>query len=77
MTTVAVELELPDDWQALRLPAALQERLQDLLDRQDDQGSLSSQERREAEARVQLVDMLALMRLRADAVQSPRRKETE
>ncbi|MEY3175240.1 MAG: hypothetical protein RLZZ436_3154 [Planctomycetota bacterium] len=69
MTTVAVELELPEDWQALRLPEALQERLQNLLDLQDAQGSLSSQERREAEALVQLVDMLALMRLRADAAQ--------
>jgi hypothetical protein len=77
MSTVTVELELPEDWQALQLPEALHERLQDLLDRQDEQGSLSSQERREAEALVQLVDMLALMRLRADAVQSPRRKETE
>ncbi len=77
MTTVAVELELPEDWQALRLPEALQERLQNLLDLQDAQGGLTSQERREAEALVQLVDMLALMRLRADAVQSPRRKETE
>jgi len=69
MTTVTVELELLEDWQALRLPEALEERLQDLLDRQDEQGSLSSQERREAEALVQLVDMLALMRLRADAAQ--------
>ncbi|MFO0537981.1 MAG: hypothetical protein ACK524_25160 [Planctomyces sp.] len=77
MSTVTVELELPEDWQALQLPEALHERLQDLLDRQDEQGSLSSQERREAEALVQLVDMLALMRLRADAAQSPRRKETE
>ncbi|MFN9156224.1 MAG: hypothetical protein ACK6D5_00525 [Planctomyces sp.] len=77
MTTVAVELELPEDWQALRLPEALQERLQNLLDLQDTQGGLTSQERREAEALVQLVDMLALMRLRADPAQSPRRKETE
>ena len=69
MTTVAVELELPEDWQALRLPEALQERLQNLLDLQDTQGGLTSQERREAEALVQLVDMLALMRLRAEAVQ--------
>jgi hypothetical protein len=53
----------------LRLPEALQERLQNLLDLQDAQGSLSSQERREAEALVQLVDMLALVRLRADTVQ--------
>ncbi len=77
MSTVTVELELPEDWQALQLPEALHERLQDLLDRQDEQGGLSSQERREAEALVQLVDMLALMRLRADAAQSPRSKETE
>ena len=69
MATVAVELEFLEDWQALRLPEALEERLQDLLDRQDAQGSLSSQERREAEALVQLVDMLALMRLQADAAQ--------
>ena len=77
MSTVTVELELPEDWQALQLPEALHERLQDLLDRQDEQGSLSSQERREAQALVQLVDTLALMRLRADAVQNARRKETE
>ncbi|MFO0224919.1 MAG: hypothetical protein ACK56E_16500 [Planctomyces sp.] len=69
MSTVTVELELPEDWQALQVPEALHERLQDLLDRQDEQGSLSSQERREAEALVQLVDMLSLMRLRAEAVQ--------
>jgi hypothetical protein len=64
-----IHLELPKDWQTLRLPEALQERLQNLLDLQDAQGSLSSQERREAEVLVQLVDMLALMRLRADAAQ--------
>ena len=69
MSTVTVELELPEDWQALRLPDALHERLQNLLDLQDEQGSLSSQERREAEALVHLVDMLALMRLRAEAAQ--------
>jgi hypothetical protein len=69
MGTVTVELKLPEDWQALQLPEALHERLQDLLDRQDEQGGLSSQERREAEALVQLVDMLALMRLKAEAAQ--------
>ena len=69
MGTVTFELKLPEDCQALQLPQALHERLQDLLDRQDEQGSLSSQERREAEALVQLVDMLALMRLKAEAAQ--------
>ena len=47
---MTIHLELPEDWQALRLPEALQER-------------------REAEVLVQLVDMLALVRLRADAAQ--------
>ncbi len=69
MGTVTFELKLPEDWQALQLPQALHERLQDLLDRQDEQCGLSSQERREAEALVQLVDMLALMRLKAEAAQ--------
>lgn len=69
MGKVTFELKLPEDWQALQLPGALHERLQDLLDRQDEQGGLSSQERREAEALVQLVDMLALMRLKAEAAQ--------
>lgn len=69
MSPVTVELELPEDWQTLQLPPALHDRLQDLLDRQDDRGSLSVQERREAEALTQLVDMLALIRLRAESVQ--------
>ena len=69
MSTVTVEPELPEDWHSLQLPEALHDRLQDLLDRQDEQGGLSSQERREAEAMVQLVDLLALMRLKAEAVQ--------
>ena len=77
MTTVAVELELPEDWKALRLPEALQERLENLLDLQDMQGSLCCPERREAEALVQLIDMLALLRLRADVAQNAVRKETE
>ena len=64
-----IHLELPEDWQALLLPVALQERLQNLLDLQDAQGGLTSQERREAEGLVQLVAMLALVRLRADAAQ--------
>ena len=66
---MTIHLELPEDWQALRLPEALQERLQNLLDLQDAQGGLTSQERREAEGLVQLVAMLALVRLRADAAQ--------
>jgi len=61
----SVTLELPDDWEPLRLPPALDARLQALLDRQDEEGALSEAERDEAEALSDLVDMLALLKLRA------------
>jgi hypothetical protein len=61
-----VELELPGDWRKFRMPPALHDRLQDLLDRQDRVGKLSARERREAAALVELVDLLALLRLRAE-----------
>lgn len=63
--TVLVELELPKDWRKFRLPRALHDRLHELLDRQDRDGKLSRLERREATALAELVDMLSLMRLRA------------
>ena len=63
---VVVELELPKDWRKLRLPEALQQRLQELLDRQDLEGRLSPRERREAAALAELVDMLSLIRLRVE-----------
>ena len=66
MSSVTVQLNLPEDWEQLRLPSALDARLQELLDRQDKGGSLSEAERHEAEALSDLVDMLALLRLRAD-----------
>ena len=69
---VLVELDLPNDWRRFRLPPALQDRLQELLDRQDQVGKLSAKERREAAALTDLVDMLSLMRLRA-AVASKKR----
>jgi hypothetical protein len=64
--TVLVELELPKDWRKFRLPRALNDRLHELLDRQDRDGKLSRLERREATALAELVDMLSLMRLRAE-----------
>jgi hypothetical protein len=66
MTTVTVELELPQDWSEFQVPAALQSRLTDLLDQQDKSGHLDSAERDEAQALTELVDMLALMKLRAE-----------
>ena len=68
MSSVTVQLDLPEDWEQFRLPSALDARLQELLDRQDKGGSLSEAERHEAEALSDLVDMLALLRLRADRI---------
>ena len=64
--SVLVELELPRDWRRFRMPPALHDRLQELLDRQDIDGKLSARERREAAALTELVDLLSLMRLRAE-----------
>ena len=70
---VVVELELPKDWQRFRMPRALHARLQELLDRQDQDGRLSAKERREATALTELVDLLSLMRLRAELAAKKRR----
>lgn len=66
MSQVLLQLDLPSDWQKFRLPAALDVRLQELLDRQDHEGKLTRSERREAEALTELADMLSLMKLRAE-----------
>jgi hypothetical protein len=63
--SVLVQLDLPKDWRKFRLPPALQDRLQELLDKQDLHGKLSSGERREAAALAELVDWLALLKVRA------------
>ena len=53
-----------------RLPPALDARLQSLLDEQDENGKLSPQERREAKALTELVEMLSLMKLRAERAEN-------
>ena len=63
--SVLVELQLPKDWRRFRLPKALQDRLQFLLDRQEETGHLSPAEKGEAEALVELADLLSLLKLRA------------
>lgn len=63
--SVAFELELPEDLASLRLPPAVDRRLQYLLDRQDQGISLTDEERTEAEGLVDLAEMLSLLRLRA------------
>jgi len=54
----------------LRLPQAVQDRLQFLLDRQDAGQTLTPQERAEAEGLVNLAELLTLLRLRAERLMS-------
>lgn len=62
---VQVEIEVPDGLSGLHLPAAVQRRLQDLLDKQDRGGALTPAEREEAEGLVELSEFLTLLRLRS------------
>ncbi len=66
MSSVTIEVELPEDWAHFSLPPALDARLAALLDQQDRTGILEESQRHEAEALCKLVDMLALLRLRAE-----------
>lgn len=67
---VQIELEMPDELARFRLPSGVQERLQELLDRQDRGHTLTPSERREAEGLVDLADLLSLLRLRAERLDS-------
>lgn len=61
-----MELSLPSDWQAFRMPEPLKQRLKDLLDEQDRTGKLNAKQRKEATALTELAEMLTLMKLRAE-----------
>jgi len=63
---VHLELEVPEDLAAFHLPAAVQRRLNHLLDCQDRGQTLSAEERSEAEGLVALADLLTLLKLRAE-----------
>ncbi len=68
--TLTLDVELPDELNQLRLPAAVAARLQELLDRQDSGQPLSPAEREEAEGLVDLAEFLTLLRLRAERLNS-------
>jgi hypothetical protein len=63
---VTIESDLPDELAQFRLPAAVNARLRELLDRQDNGTPLKEAERREAEGLVELAELLTLLRLRAE-----------
>ena len=64
-----VRIEVPISVQKIRLPKAVNDRLQDLLDRQDRGDKLSANERKEADGLVELAEMLSLMRVRSERVE--------
>ncbi len=63
--SIVVQLTVPEDVDRLKLPQALDQRLHQLLDRQDRGEPLSDLERTEAEGLVDLAEFLSLLRLRA------------
>jgi hypothetical protein len=63
-----IRIEMPVPAEKIRLPRAVDDRLQTLLDRQDRGEKLTPKERKEAEGLVELAEMLTLMRLRSERV---------
>jgi len=63
---VQISMEMPEDLPEFRLPEAVQRRLQHLLDIQDEGSRLSKEQKEEAEALVNIADLLTLLRLRSD-----------
>jgi len=65
--SITLELEIPDkkNIRQWRLPAGVQSRLQQLLDRQDSGKKLTEAERKEAEGLVELSELLSLIRIRS------------
>ena len=69
--TLQIEVEVPDELAKFRLPAGVQARLKDLLDRQDAGHTLSAAEKSEAEGLVNLAELFTLLRLRAEGSAPP------
>ncbi len=63
---VLIQLEMPTDLVKFKLPRGVDERLQSLLNRQDQGAELTTAERLEAEGLVNLAELLSLLRLRAE-----------
>jgi hypothetical protein len=64
--TLTLDVNLPGDLGRFRLPRAVNDRLQSLLDRQDAGETLTNNEREEAEGLVNLAELLTLLRLRVE-----------
>ena len=67
---IHLELEVPDDLARLRLPAGVQQRLTELLDKQDTGTMLTDAKRHQAEGLVDLAELLWLLRLQSERMSS-------
>jgi hypothetical protein len=65
---VVIEVAIPGGLRRLRFPKALDRRLQNLLDKQDRGEKLTSAERQEAEALVEVSRTLSLLKTRVEGV---------
>ena len=70
MQNTLVKIEIPVAVGQFKLPKAVNNRLQKLLDRQDRGEKLTSAERNEAAGLVDLAEMLSLLRLRSEKVKN-------
>jgi ribosome assembly protein YihI (activator of Der GTPase) len=70
-STVQIKLEVPVHLAGLAFPEALDRRLHTLLDKQDQGERLSEDEQVEAEALVDLAELLTLLRLRMSSPEHP------
>ncbi len=68
--TIQVRLNAPGDLGKFHLPAGVQRRLNELLDRQDQGKPLTAAERQEAEGLVDLAEMLSLLQLRTSNIKA-------
>ncbi len=66
--SVQFKVEMPDDLADFRLPKAVERHLQHLLDLQDSGRLLTREEREEAEALVNVAELLKLLRLRLETL---------
>jgi len=62
---ILIEIELPAELERFKLPEGVNQRLQALLDRQDQGEQLTPAKRQEAEGLVDLAELLSLLQLRA------------
>jgi hypothetical protein len=74
--SVTLTIQLPGDLARVRLPEAVDRRLQALLDKQDRGELLTADEQAEAEGLVELAELFSLIRLRAESAMAERSDES-